>query len=62
MSERMWEVAINHAKKCSLGNKLYVYSGSDYTILLNPICQVVRAIIDGHVYPTRGLNDVAKVG
>lgn len=60
MSERMWEVAINHAKECLLGSKLYVHSGSDYTIFLNPICQVVQAIINGHVYPARGFNGVAK--
>ncbi|KAK3225291.1 hypothetical protein Dsin_005153 [Dipteronia sinensis] len=52
MSEKMWEVTIKHARKCVMGNKLYLFRGPDFTIILNPICQVVRALINGHIYPT----------
>ncbi|CAL5445187.1 unnamed protein product [Camellia sinensis] len=53
MSEKMWEVTIKHARTCLLGNKLYLSRGGNHTIILNPICQVVKAEINGQTYPTR---------
>ncbi|KAI7986893.1 Protein SAR DEFICIENT 1 [Camellia lanceoleosa] len=53
MSEKMWEVTIKHARTCLLGNKLYLSRGANHTIILNPICQVVKAEINGQTYPTR---------
>ncbi|TXG51436.1 hypothetical protein EZV62_023960 [Acer yangbiense] len=60
MSEKMWEVTIKHARKCVMGNKFYLFGGPDFTIILNPICQVVRALINGHIYPTRDLPTINR--
>ncbi|GLT42154.1 hypothetical protein SLA2020_411460 [Shorea laevis] len=61
MSEKMWEVAIKHARKCVMGNKFYIFRGSNYTIILNPICQLVRAVINGHIYPFRDKTNINRV-
>ncbi|KAJ8536034.1 hypothetical protein K7X08_034435 [Anisodus acutangulus] len=60
MSEKMWEVTYKHAKTCEQGSKLYMASGSTYTLILSPICQVVRAIVDGQIYTTRDLTGIQK--
>ncbi|KAG2667461.1 hypothetical protein I3760_15G116200 [Carya illinoinensis] len=60
MSEKMWEVTIRHAKTCVLGSKLYLFRRNEHIIILNPICQVVRAVIDGQLYPTRDLNNINR--
>lgn len=61
MSEKMWEVTYKHAKTCDMGSKLYMARGPNYLLILNPICQVVRAIIDGQIYPIRELTGIQKV-
>ncbi|MBA0699023.1 hypothetical protein Goari_000696, partial [Gossypium aridum] len=40
MSEKMWDVTIKHAKTCVMGNKYYVFQGTNYRVFLNPICQL----------------------
>lgn len=60
MSEKMWEVTYKHAKTCVMGSKLFMASGPNYIIFLSPICQVVRAIIDGQICPTRDLTGIQK--
>ncbi|MCD7451768.1 hypothetical protein HAX54_013416 [Datura stramonium] len=60
MSDRMWEVTYKHAKTCEMGSKLYMARGPNYILILSPICQVVRAIIDGQIYPTRDLTGIQK--
>ncbi|XP_022737153.1 protein SAR DEFICIENT 1-like [Durio zibethinus] len=60
MSEKMWDVTSKHAKTCVMGNKQYVFRGSNYTIFLNPICQLIRAEINGSVYPTHNLNSLNR--
>lgn len=50
MSDKMWDVTLRHAKNCTLGSKLYRYCGPNYTLILNPICQIVKVEIDGRVY------------
>ncbi|KAK8993999.1 hypothetical protein V6N11_008210 [Hibiscus sabdariffa] len=60
MSEEMWNVTIKHAKTCVMGNKHYVFQGSSYRILLNPICQLIKAEINGSIYPTHKLSDVNR--
>lgn len=60
MSEKMWEVAIKHARTCIMGTKLYLYRGPDFIILLNPICRVVRALISGQIYSCRDLNNINR--
>lgn len=52
MSDRMWESTIKHARTCTLGNKLYIYRGSHFTMTLNPICMVVKVKINGQTYAT----------
>ncbi|KAK4750491.1 hypothetical protein SAY87_003973 [Trapa incisa] len=56
MSEKIWEATIKHAKTCEMGNKHYVYTEGNYTIIMNPICQVERAVINGTTYTTRELG------
>ncbi|XP_042963432.1 protein SAR DEFICIENT 1-like [Carya illinoinensis] len=47
MSEKMWEVTIKHARTCVLGNKQYSFQGNNNCVfILNPICEVVGALID----------------
>ncbi|OAY63174.1 Protein SAR DEFICIENT 1 [Ananas comosus] len=50
MSDRMWEVTVNHAKECVLGDKIYVHRGPQCTLFLNPICQVVKIVFDDMSY------------
>ncbi|KAG8654354.1 hypothetical protein MANES_05G126656v8 [Manihot esculenta] len=60
MSEKIWEATIKHAKTCELGNKLYMYHGQNFSVTLNPICQVVGAIINGHTYFARDLPRINR--
>ncbi|XP_044465653.1 protein SAR DEFICIENT 1-like [Mangifera indica] len=60
MSEKMWEVTSKHARTCVMGNKLRIYRGNNCTIILNPICQVVKAEINGQIYPTRELSSLNR--
>ncbi|KAJ6375820.1 hypothetical protein OIU77_000726 [Salix suchowensis] len=55
MSEKMWEVAIKHARTCDLGSKHFVFRRPNCTITFNPICQIVHAVIDGNSYSTEEL-------
>ncbi|KDO38207.1 hypothetical protein CISIN_1g042429mg, partial [Citrus sinensis] len=58
MSEKMWEATIKHARTCIMGNKLYIFRGPNSIIFLNPICQVVRATINGQTFLTRDLPNL----
>ncbi|OIW10068.1 hypothetical protein TanjilG_32808 [Lupinus angustifolius] len=60
MSEKMWEVTVKHAKTCIMGNKYYIFRGPHFTIVLNPICQMIRAEINGQVFPGRELNNITN--
>lgn len=60
MSEKMWEVTIKHAKTCVMGNKLYIFNGQNSTIILNPICQLIRAVVNGQTYPLRDLTNINR--
>ncbi|XP_062159389.1 protein SAR DEFICIENT 1 [Alnus glutinosa] len=60
MSEKIWEATIKHAKTCTLGTKLYVLRKHNFALTLNPICQVVRAEIDGQIYVSRDLNSIDR--
>ncbi|KAK4280785.1 hypothetical protein QN277_012361 [Acacia crassicarpa] len=48
MSEKMWDVTVKHAKTCVMGTKLYMYRGPHFSLYLNPICQLIKADMDGH--------------
>ncbi|CAI9113535.1 OLC1v1014149C1 [Oldenlandia corymbosa var. corymbosa] len=60
MSEKMWEVTLKHAWTCEKGTKMYISRGPNFEIFLNPVCQVIKAVINGQVYATRDLNMVLK--
>ncbi|KAL0920976.1 hypothetical protein M5K25_007998 [Dendrobium thyrsiflorum] len=47
MPDRNLDAAINHAKTCPLGNKLYIHQCPPYAIFLSPICEVVSIEVDG---------------
>ncbi|XP_049394137.1 protein SAR DEFICIENT 1 isoform X2 [Solanum stenotomum] len=60
MSDKMWEATYKHAKTCEMGSKLFMARGPNYELILTPICQVVRAVIDGQIYPTHDLPGIQK--
>lgn len=61
MSDKKWEVTSKHARECILGNKLYISRGPNFFMILNPICEVMKALIDGHVLSSQeSLNQVLK--
>ncbi|KAG5572326.1 hypothetical protein H5410_062092 [Solanum commersonii] len=60
MSEKMWEVTYRHAKTCEMGTKSYIARGPNYTLILNPICQVIRAIINGQICHSRELRGIQR--
>ncbi|XVF12292.1 hypothetical protein REPUB_Repub08aG0103300 [Reevesia pubescens] len=60
MSEKMWDLTINHAKTCVMGNKHYVFRGSNYTMFLNPICQLMKAEINGSIYPIHKMSNINR--
>ncbi|POO01880.1 Calmodulin binding protein [Trema orientale] len=53
MSERMWEVTLKHARTCEMGNKMYIFRGNQLSLMLNPICQVLKAEINGQAYSSK---------
>ncbi|KAF4400855.1 hypothetical protein G4B88_004398 [Cannabis sativa] len=58
MSERMWEMTLKHAKTCVMGNKMYIYRVDHHsTIFLTPICQLLKAEINGEVYGSKELDN-----
>lgn len=56
ISERKWESMLKHARTCNLGNKLYISTGPNYSIVLDPICQILSINLDGETYSTSDLN------
>ncbi|KAG6386013.1 hypothetical protein SASPL_154897 [Salvia splendens] len=50
MSEKMWNATLKHAKNCVMGTKVYRCHGNDYTLIFNPICQLIQAEFNGNVY------------
>ncbi|KAG2321871.1 hypothetical protein Bca4012_057795 [Brassica carinata] len=53
MSDKIWDVTLKHARECTLGNKLYVHRGPNFFLTLNPICEVMEAVINGQVFSSR---------
>ncbi|KAJ3694438.1 hypothetical protein LUZ60_009918 [Juncus effusus] len=47
MSDKMWEIVINHAKTCDPGEKIFIHAGQNVIIYLNSICQIVSLTING---------------
>ncbi|XP_074579738.1 protein SAR DEFICIENT 1-like [Curcuma longa] len=44
MSDKVWEATIAHARTCPVEEKLYLHQGSQCSLLLNPICEVVGIV------------------
>ncbi|XP_058088479.1 protein SAR DEFICIENT 1 [Magnolia sinica] len=60
MSDKIWEGTIKHALTCMMGNKRYLHRGPHWTIVLNPICQVLGAEINGQKYSAHDLSGMPK--
>lgn len=61
MSEKMWDTVIKHARECELGKRMYILRGSNFTITFNPICEIVRADIDGRIHVRQELSLIDRV-
>lgn len=64
MSNRMWDVLVEHAKTCILSPKLYVYYSDDVRnvgVVFNHIYELSGLLADGHYYSTDSLSDSQKV-
>ncbi|KAJ7970355.1 Calmodulin-binding-like protein [Quillaja saponaria] len=60
MSEKIWEVTLKHARTCEMDNKFYMFRGHQFTLVLNPICQVVKAEINGQAYSSMDLTNINR--
>ena len=65
MSNKMWDVLVEHAKTCVLGGKLYVYYPEDARnvgVVFNNIYELSGLIANGQYYSADSLSDSQKVG
>lgn len=65
MSNKMWEVLVEHAKTCVLTGKLYVYYADDTRsvgVIFNNIYELSGLISGGQYYSAENLSDSQKVG
>ncbi|XP_024963961.1 protein SAR DEFICIENT 1 [Cynara cardunculus var. scolymus] len=60
MPDKMWEATLKHARTCVPENKFYISRGPNHTIYLNPICQVVKAVINGDTFFGKDLSSVNR--
>ncbi|KAG6518469.1 calmodulin-binding protein 60 B-like isoform X1 [Zingiber officinale] len=64
MSNKMWEILIEHAKTCPLSGKYYVYYSDDTRsigAIFNHICEFSGLIVGEQFYSTETLTDSQKV-
>lgn len=64
MSNKMWDILVEHAKTCILSHKLYVYYSDDVRnvgVVFNHIYELSGLVADGHYYATDALSDNQKV-
>lgn len=64
MSNKMWDVLVDHAKTCVLSGKLYVYHPDDARnvgVVFNNIYQFSGLIADGQYISADSLSDDQKV-
>ncbi|KAI3498848.1 hypothetical protein L1887_34634 [Cichorium endivia] len=64
MSNKMWDVLVEHAKTCILSHKLYVYYSDDVRnvgVVFNHIYELSGLVAGGHYYSTDALSDDQKV-
>ncbi|KAK4804359.1 hypothetical protein SAY86_004176 [Trapa natans] len=63
MSNKMWDILLEHAKTCVLGGKLYVYYPEDARnvgVVFNNIYEFTGLIADGQYLPTESLSESQK--
>ncbi|KAI3818760.1 hypothetical protein L1987_12577 [Smallanthus sonchifolius] len=64
MSNKMWDVLVEHSKTCILSHKLYVYYSDDVRnvgVVFNNIYELSGLVADGHYYATDALSDNQKI-
>ncbi|CAL9074319.1 unnamed protein product [Musa textilis] len=64
MSNKMWDILVEHAKTCVLNGKYYVYYSDemrDVGAIFNNIYEFCGLIAGGQFYSAAGLNDSQKV-
>lgn len=64
MSNKMWEILVEHAKTCVLSGKYYVYysdDSRDVGAIFNNIYEFCGLIADEQFYSAENLNDSQKV-
>lgn len=64
MSNKMWEVLVEHAKTCVLSGKLYVYYPDDARnvgVVFNNIYELSGLITNDQYYSADSLSDTQKV-
>lgn len=65
MSNKMWDVLVEHAKTCVLSGKLYIYYSDDARnvgVVFNNIYELGGLIAGGQYHPADSLSDSQKVG
>lgn len=64
MSNKMWDVLVEHAKTCVLSGKLYVYYPDDARnvgVVFNNIYEFSGLITEGQYISAESLSDTQKV-
>ncbi|OVA20936.1 Calmodulin binding protein-like [Macleaya cordata] len=64
MSNKMWEILIEHAKTCALSGKLYVFYDDvarNVGVVFNNIYELSGLIAGGQYYPADSLSDSQKI-
>lgn len=64
MSNRMWEVLVEHAKTCVLGGKYYIYYSDDTRnvgAIFNNIYEFTGLVAGGQYYTAESLDDNQKI-
>ncbi|PKI48329.1 hypothetical protein CRG98_031277 [Punica granatum] len=46
-SKRNWKASLKHAGTCEVGQKRYIFQAFGNSVILDPICRVVSAHING---------------
>lgn len=65
MSNKMWDVLLEHAKTCVLTGKLYVYYPDELkniSVVFNNIYEFSGLIAGGQYHSVDSLSDSQKVG
>ncbi|XP_051128554.1 calmodulin-binding protein 60 D-like [Andrographis paniculata] len=64
MSNKMWDILVEHSKTCALGGNVYVYypdEPSNVGVVFNRICQLSGLIMDGQYHAVDSISESQKV-